>query len=430
MINYLHFGNNLSLDVYKWQENCYILYGKVNNMTLKIKTIDIKEVRLVDTKNEEGIQEGVLYLYASDLIDHLTTDERVGSCRIELARPGESVRILPVKDVIEPRTKEDGDLFAGVSGELKEAGSGTTIALSGCAVVTTGSIVGFQEGIIDMSGPLTEYSPFSHLQNIVLILEKAKGVDPHEHEELVRMAGIKAANYIGKIGKNVTPDRVEEMVWKSIPEKTAEFPGLPKVAYIYLCMAQGLLHNTYFYGQNAQEMTPCLISPTEVFDGAIISGNCVSRIKNTTYHHQNNAVLKELMKHHGKDINLMGIILSPLSTMLAQKYRNAIQAVKLADFLGAEGAIVSQEGFGNPTTDLMLICRQLEEKGIKTVIITNEDAGVDGYSESLPDGTKEADAIISTGNSNATVLLPPMERVIGDLKAVERITGVCRIDSR
>ena len=70
-----------------------------------------------------------------------------------------------------------------------------------------------------------------------------------------------------------------------------------------------------------------------------------------------------------------------------------------------------------------MICKRLEDKGIKTVIISNEDAGVDGKSESLPDGTIAADAIVSTGNSNAQITIPPMDRVLGDIKAIEHITG-------
>lgn len=64
-----------------------------------------------------------------------------------------------------------------------------------------------------------------------------------------------------------------------------------------------------------------------------------------------------------------------------------------------------------------------EKRGVKTVIITNEDAGTDGMSESLPDVVTEANAIVSTGNSNATILLPKMDRVHGELKEVERVTG-------
>jgi len=58
-------------------------------------------------------------------------------------------------------------------------------------------------------------------------------------------------------------------------------------------------------------------------------------------------------------------------------------------------------------------------------LISNEDAGVDGKSESLPDGSDKADAIVSTGNSNATIDLPPMDKIIGRLAELERVTGGC-----
>ena len=119
----------------------------------------------------------------------------------------------------------------------------------------------------------------------------------------------------------------------------------------------------------------------------------------------------------------MGVILNPLMVTLKEKFRDTMLTVKLAQTLGADGVIISQEGFGNPTTDLMITCQGLEHKGIKTVIITNEDAGIDGMSESLPDSVTEADAIVSTGNSNATIMLPKMDRILGELKEIERVTG-------
>ena len=112
-----------------------------------------------------------------------------------------------------------------------------------------------------------------------------------------------------------------------------------------------------------------------------------------------------------------------MTTYLADKYRNAIITSRTVEMLGADGVIQSQEGFGNPTTDLMMICKRLENKGIKTVLISNEDAGVDGKSESLPDGTIEANAMVSTGNSNATIQIPPMDVILGDLDALEHVTG-------
>ena len=85
---------------------------------------------------------------------------------LTLHKPGESVRITPVKDVIEPRVKVEGPggEFPGVIAKVDTVGSGKTHVLRGMAVVTAGKIVGFQEGIIDMTGPGAEYTPFSKLQ--------------------------------------------------------------------------------------------------------------------------------------------------------------------------------------------------------------------------------------------------------------------------
>lgn len=391
-------------------------------VNLEVRKIKVKDVIFSEVNK---IENGILHLDKASLEALIKEDKRVKRVNFDIAKPGESARILPVKDVIEPRAKRNGEIFSGIFRDnMEEAGRGVTYVLSGCAVVTTGPIVGFQEGLIDMSGPGAEYSMFSKLINIVMTIEKESYLDPHEHEETVRMAGIKLAKYIGEIGIDYDTYETKIYEWKSIGEKYSECPNLPKVVYVYNCMSQGLLHDTYFYGRDTKDITPSLITPMEVMDGAIISGNCVSPgSKTTTYHHLNNAVIKELLDKHGKEVNFMGIVLNPLMVTLKEKYRNCMISVKYAKALGAEGVIISQEGFGNPTTDLMVTCQYLEKEGIQTVIITNEDAGVDGMSESLPDSATEAKAIVSTGNSNATILLPKMERVIGNLSEIIKTTG-------
>ncbi len=390
-------------------------------MKLELRKINVKNIVYGE---KTYVEDGILYIDKEEITCIVLKDERLFDVTIDIARPGDSTRIIPVKDVIEPRAKLNGEAFPGVGGVLDEVGKGITYALKNCAVITTGPIVGFQEGIIDMSGPLAEYTPFSKLNNLVLNIEKNENVSPHDHEEAVRIAGIRVAHYIAKRCLEYGFDESEDFLWGNYPAKLNEYPELPKVVYVYQCIAQGLLHDSYYYGKDAKYMIPTMISPLEIMDGALVSGNCVSAgSKTTTYHHQNNAIIRECFRRHGREINFMGVILTPMATMLDDKYRNAIITSNIAEMLGADGAIQSQEGFGNPTTDLMMICKRLENKGIKTVIISNEDAGVDGKSESLPDGTIEANAIISTGNSNATLLIPPMERILGDLDALEHITG-------
>lgn len=392
-------------------------------MNLELRKVAITDI-CMDTKCE--IADGCLHIDPKQLEDLILEDRRIKSVQLDIARPGESVRMVPVKDVIQPRAKlAGGDTFPGLFREdMEEAGSGITYALSGCAVTTTGPIVGFQEGVIDMTGPGAKYTVYSQLCHVVLVIEKQDHVDQHDHEAAVRLAGIKAAKLLGALAvdcKDYTSERYE---WPSIGERYAQYPELPKVVYVYNCMAQGLLHDTYFYGRDTKLMIPTMITPLEVMDGAIISGNCVSPgSKTTTYMHQNNAIIDELFRKHGQDINFMGIVLNPLMTTLKEKFRNRMLTVRQVKQLGADGVLISQEGFGNPTTDLMIVCQELERNGIKTVVITNEDAGVDGMSESLPDSVQEADAIVSTGNSNAAILLPAMERTIGNLKEIQRVCG-------
>jgi glycine reductase len=296
--------------------------------------------------------------------------------------------------------------------------------LSGAAVVTVGKIVGFQEGIIDMAGPGAEYTPFSGLNNLVIVCEPVADLPPHEHEAAIRLAGLKVAAYLGEAGRNVEPDEVDIYECLPLPEQVKAYPGLPRVAYVYMLQSQGLMHDTYVYGVDAKKILPTLIYPTEVMDGAIVSGNCVSACdKNTTYHHQNSPVIHDLLARHGRDINFVGVVITNENVTLSDKERSSSFAAKLVEMLGAEGAIVSEEGFGNPDADLMMNCVKLEKRDIKTVLLTDEYAGRDGASQSLADANSLASAVVSAGNANELIDLPPVKRVIGHPEAANVIAG-------
>jgi len=392
-------------------------------MRLELGRIKVKDIQFGDKMKVAG---GVLYIDKNEIEKLVLEDDHIKSVSVELARPGEETRITPVKDVIEPRVKVDGKggVFPGFIGKVTTVGEGRTHVLSGAAVVTCGKIVGFQEGLIDMSGPGAEYTPFSKLNNVCLVIEPADGLTQYEYEAAARMAGYKAAALIGKAGADVEPDEVEVYETEPLFESAAKYPKLPKVAYIYMLQSQGLLHDTYVYGVDAKKIIPTIIYPTEAMDGAIVSGNCVSACdKNTTYHHQNNPVIKELYANHGKDFNFVGVIITNENVYLADKERSSNWSAKLCKYLGVDAVIISEEGFGNPDTDLIMNCKKIEEEGIKTVIITNEYAGRDGASQSLADADPKADACVTGGNSNEVIVLPPMKKVIGMLDYTDKIAG-------
>ncbi|MCI8302323.1 MAG: beta-aspartyl-peptidase [Oscillospiraceae bacterium] len=398
-------------------------------MKLELGYIQIKDIQF---SKECKVENGTLYVDPDAVKAYLYEDDDVKAWvkdfGFDIAKPGESVRITPVKDVIEPRVKVEGPggVFPGVISKVETVGSGKTHVLRGMAVVTAGKIVGFQEGIIDMSGPGADYTPFSKLINLVVVAEPNEGYQDHKHEyeHAVRIAGLRAATYIGELGRSVTPDETAEFETYGIKEGIEKLPNLPRVAYVHMLQSQGLLHDTYVYGVDAKRSLTTIINPTETMDGAIISGNCVSACdKNTTYHHQNNPVVANLFAAHGKTLNYVCNIITNENVYLADKQRSSDWTSKLCRLLDLDGALVSQEGFGNPDTDLIMNCKKIELQGVKTVIITDEYAGQDGKSQSLADADPLADAVVTGGNANEVIILPKMDKVIGTLDYVDVIAG-------
>ena len=380
----------------------------------------------IEFSSESKIEKGKLYVSTDALKALVLEDEKLKDVSFDIARPGESVRITPVKDVIEPRVKVEGKggVFPGIISKVDTVGSGKTYALKGMAVVTAGKIVGFQEGVIDMTGPGADYTPFSKLINLVMVCEPVDEIEPHEYEKAVRIAGFKAAAYIGELAKSLTPDETKVYETETIKEGMAKYPDLPRVAYVHMLQSQGLLHDTYVYGVDAKQILPTMLNPTECMDGAIVSGNCVSACdKNPTYVHQNNPVVHDLLEEHGKTINFVCHIVTNENVYLADKQRSSDWTAKLCKMLDLDGVIVSQEGFGNPDTDLIMNCKKIEAEGIKTVIITDEYAGRDGKSQSLADADAAADAVVTAGNANQVVVLPKLDKVIGTLDYITKIAG-------
>lgn len=376
--------------------------------------------------DQTKVENGTLYINKQELLNAIGGDDRIKSIELDIAKPGENTRIMPVKDVIEPRVKVEGPggIFPGVLNKADVVGSGKTNVLKGAAVVTTGKIVGFQEGIIDMSGPGADYTPYSKTNNLVIVCTPIDNLQQHEHEQAVRLIGLKAAVYLGEAGKAVKPDEVK--VYETLPfaEGLKQYPSLPKVAYVYMLQTQGLLHDTYVYGVDAKRIVPTIIYPTEVMDGAILSGNCVSACdKNPTFAHCNNPVIEDLYEGHGRDFNFVGVIITNENVTLMDKERSSNWTAKLAEFLNLDAVIISEEGFGNPDTDLMMNCKKITAKGIKTVLITDEYAGRDGASQSLADADKAADAVVTGGNANEVIELPAMKKVIGYLEPADIIAG-------
>ena len=391
-------------------------------MKLELHKVAVKDAQWGDKTHMDG---GVLYVKKKDALAVVLEDSRFVAADLDIARPGESVRIIPVKDVIEPRAKMDGSgYFPGYCAPMARAGEGATFVLDGAAVVTCGPIVAFQEGLIDMSGPAAEHTPFSQTVNIVMVVEPAEGIDPHEYEAALRESGLRLSVYLAQECMGAKADTVVVFEKGSVVEENAKYPNLPKVLYICMSITQGLLHDTYVYAADLKPTLPTLLHPNEALDGAVVSGNCVSACdKNTTYHHVHNPVVTELYARHGKDINFLGMVPTVESTILAGKKRAAMMNLNLSKELGASAVIITEEGYGNPDTDFCLNAKYHEDAGIVAVVISDEAAGIDGKSQGTADSTPELVSFVSTGNVNEMLEVPSMDKVIGDERAIANLSG-------
>ena len=85
----------------------------MQTMKLELGIIPINDIQFGP---ESKVENGTIYVNADELKALILEDEAIKSVELDIARPGESVRIMPVKDVIEPRVKVEGPgaLFPGV----------------------------------------------------------------------------------------------------------------------------------------------------------------------------------------------------------------------------------------------------------------------------------------------------------------------------
>ncbi len=373
-------------------------------------------------------ENGVLTINKEEALNTIFEDENITSADLIIAKKGDPIRITPVKDAVEPRCKVSGGvMFPGVTNKLMLAGQGRTHVLKGSCVLAVGKHWGgFQDGLIDMSGPGANQTMFSELLNICLVADTNEEFEKKEQQKknkALRWAAMRLAEYLGNCVKDLEPEELEVCEHLPLDKRSEEVNKLPKVVYVLQLQSQMLEngYNALVYGWDSNRMVPTLMNPNELLDGAIVSGSFMpSSSKISTYQHVNNAVLKRLMEEHGKTINFSGVIMSNLNVQLEEKQRSAYFVRQIATSLGAEGAIVSEEGYGNPDSDFILVINELEDAGIKVVGITNECTGRDGASQSLVDLSDKANAIVSTGNVSQFIQLPPMEIVIGELESLGR----------
>ena len=395
-------------------------------MKLTIGNLHVRDVVL---GSENSFADGILTIDKEGAIEYLMAeDDHITSLDIIIARPGDDTRIVPVIETIEPRVRMDGRcLFPGVTGEVVPCGDGELKALKDCCVTVVGKEWGsFGDGVIDMGGEGAKHTEFSKLINICLVGDTDEEFERHEQQKknhALRWAGHRFAEWLGQVAKDVEPDDTEVYEFDPILKREGARKDLPNVAIVLQPQSQmeALGYNDLLYGWDMNRFLPTFMSPTEVFDGAIISGSFMpASSKWATWQFQNFPTIKELFKYDGIEYNFVGVIMSNLNVALDQKERSAVMVRNMALNLGVDFAIVTEEGYGNPDTDYVRCQVILEDAGIKVVGIANESDGRDGFGQPLVVLDEKLKALVSCGNVGELIELPACKTVIGNLESLNR----------
>ncbi len=373
-------------------------------------------------------EKGILSINKEEALAVVKEDSHITEAELYIVKPGDEVRLVPVKEAIEMRCKVSGGvMYPGVTNEVAPVGSGRTHALKDASLLVVGKHWGcFQDGLIDMSGSHQRDTIYGLMKNLVLVGDTDEEFERHEQQKknrALRWAGHRLAEYVGKCVGKLQPEEVE--VWELDPvnRRDSKVQALPSVVYVLQPQTQmeAMGYNTLIYGWDGNHMLPTFMHPNEVLDGAVVSGSFMPvSSKISTYEHCNNPTIKRLMREHGKTINFLGVIMSNLNVVMEQKIRSAHMVAQMAVNLGADGAIVAEEGYGNPDVDYIQTLVELEKVGVKTVGVANECTGRDGASQPLVALDPAANALVSTGNVSQYFELPPMKTVLGELQSLAR----------
>ncbi|MBW3577823.1 MAG: glycine/sarcosine/betaine reductase component B subunit [Actinobacteria bacterium] len=367
---------------------------------------NVREVELGDATSYSDGRLTVSRDEAQDIVAH----PALGQVRVSVTSPGDSVRIVKPLDVVEPRSKGPGGggIYPGWLADVDQPRGEETHVLRGAAVLAAGFLPRLEEGLIDMSGPASDLSPFGSTHNIVVEFEKADDASWEAVDDAIRRGLLRLAAHLGDAALEAEPDTVEE------PPAPGPVGDLPRVGAIINLQTQGSFKDVFVYGKTLANCLPTLVDPDELDDGIVVSGQYGHpALRNPSYMHANNPVVAALRRRHGGDLAFAGLVLSPEPVQQGAKEHISARAADLCRVAGFDAVVITKEGGGNADNDLSLKIDALADYGIPTAGLFAEMSGPGGTGTPVVSPPRSDATMVSLGNYDEQVSLPAVERALG-----------------
>lgn len=399
-------------------------------MRLELATFNVKDVRF---GSGTRLDNGILELDHDALLLPVLADADIEEAKLEIAKPGDSTRIVGYIDIVEPRVKVSGQgmTYPGKVGRpIDTVGEGRTHRLAGVGVIACHDqgIIPYLDReeivrpnrratwawhrFIDMSGP-GAILPYASTTNVCLTLKLKDGLTISDRAVVIDTALLRLSDRLAETTVDLEPSSVEAF------DLTENDPSLPNVVFIALLAASEITvgprspHGTAIYGVTRLS-APWVLGPTELLDGAVTGTHT-----HDTWPLVNNPVVEGLCRRHGKDLNFVGCMIGRTNWGGEDEMKLAAnRAAQAARLLGATGAIVTNDVRGRRFVDSVRTIEACERLGIQTIFLTEEEDNEEGNAPPFLYHPAAMAAVVSTGTGQAGPF-PAVERVIGGVNGMD-----------
>ncbi|MFC1986986.1 glycine/sarcosine/betaine reductase component B subunit [Chloroflexota bacterium] len=388
-------------------------------MSLEIVEYPVNKVEFGATTRYENAE---LVVNKEELRSLVLQDSCIEEAEVELARPGEDVRITFLCDVVDARVKASGagEAYPGTIGRSQAAGHGRTNVLTGLTVMAAGDIpsvfLGMRGALLDMHHPEPD-SPFHHTHNLVIAFKFKTGFSDSAYHDMIQRAELRIANHLAMLTLS------QEASSSTVYSVDQLAPELPRVVLVQNLRGHKDNPPHSIYGFRLKPGTfPIFVQPTEFLDGVVttspLSGTACYP---STWDWCNNDLIKTLCHQHGKTLNFLGAFVLVRPDESSEKELMSHRLGREVKAMGASGAIICSTGYGAQLADVMGQCVALEEEGVNTVVLTLEAPPQSVDSPRLAFLVPQANAIVSIGTDDLDLEYGPARRVIGPSQIPENM---------
>jgi len=379
-------------------------------------TVNEYPVSAIDWGAKVSYSDGELTLNREEILTRLEETNSLTDIEITefaLAEPNSETRVNNVFDVLPAyaRLGEGASTFPGFLGPMQTVGSGNSAELTDFSIVMISDFPRIFNKVIDKTGLGNDVSPFkTHCHLVFRAKPKRDNMPLWEYHRAMKRAGLAIGVYLAGVAARTAAPRQEIYELTNVPA------GLPRA--VYVCQIVALQYwnkdEPILYGNDLANLIPTIVHPNEFIDTGVVA--CDFNLDFDTYSFQNNPIIKELYRRHGKELDFVGVVVTAAHITRELREFSVQTAVKLAcDILHSDIAILTKVGGGIPESDVMMTIDGLEKRGVKTVgVLWGHEGG--SMNEVLTAFSPRADALVSVGLEDARFTLPAMVNVIGDMK--------------